>query len=876
MTRLGHAVSAVRGRGRGRDADDVDGHVLRGLLPRRHRRDVRPLAAAGGGGHRGAGARAASRPCCPARTRSCGGRAAGARFRPAVLADHADRHRRQPRGAALGARDHRPAHACWCSTAATTARVDETMVRLARAAARCIAPGLIGAGRSTSRRTRSRSSSTTWRRSRPRCARGDVARVLAEPAMTNFGMVLPEPGFLADAARADARHGTLLVIDETHTLSSGLGGYTRAMGLEPDFLVLRQGRSPAALPCAVYGFRPRSQAAHARARARAATAGHSGMGTTLAGNALAIAALHASARPQLMTAAELCADGCAGGAARGRTAACARAGVASHWHVSRIGARLEFGFCRAPPRNGSEAEAAMRPQLRGGTASVPAQSRHADHAVPQHDAAPAPATTEAQVDACSRALGECLDATRGGGAHEPLTRSPPRRPKLRELPQPPPRRSMRCSSSSPTLPAWRAARACARRAASVSTESGRHVAGSILGLDVTGEDVEATGLVWDERRRGSGLPAGARARCVPRPGWHARPAQLMLTMHRARRHARPLADPRHALARVVGSARGRCGLHAGVRLRARVLPAATSRATGAGAAAGPAGRWHAASSANDRRLRPARLDDLAPLFDDVYAAARAAGPAGASTLMSEYAPGQFEITLEHRADALRAVDEADRFQARWCAASRHATARIATFMAKPFAALAGSGMHLHVSLADAEGRNVFAERGPGRQPLLRHAIGGLQRDDGREPAGVFAPNANSYRRFRSQSYAPVRADLGHQQPLGRPARSCRAAPSRGTLSTASAAPTPIPTSRPPRCWPAPRTVSRHGLDPGPPVAGNGYAQAHAAAERLPATWHEAIERAARVGIPRRLRSAPTSCGSCSRSSARSASAFPPR
>ena len=106
-----------------------------------------------------------------------------------------------------------------------------------------------------------------------------------------------------------------------------------------------------------------------------------------------------------------------------------------------------------------------------------------------------------------------------------------------------------------------------------------------------------------------------------------------------------------------------------------------------------------------------RLDDLAPMFNDVYAAAAAQG-LPAETLMSEYSPGQFEITLHHRDDALRAVDEAVMFKrVLRGVAQKHGL--IACFMAKPFTARAGSGLHVHVSLNDAQGTNLFASDDPG-------------------------------------------------------------------------------------------------------------------------------------------------------------------
>ena len=113
-------------------------------------------------------------------------------------------------------------------------------------------------------------------------ADGRVACLLAEPAMTNIGMVLPEPGFWDAAQALCRRYGTLLLMDETHTISTGPGGYTRAQGLQPDLLVL--GKPVAGgVPCAVYGFSA-SAAARAEAAKRSAPPGHSGIGTTLTAN----------------------------------------------------------------------------------------------------------------------------------------------------------------------------------------------------------------------------------------------------------------------------------------------------------------------------------------------------------------------------------------------------------------------------------------------------------------------------------------------------------------------------------------------------------------------------------------------------------------
>ena len=187
---------------------------------------------------------------------------------------------------------------------------------------------------------------------------GDIAAVIAEPVMTNIGMVLPEPEFLELLRTLTRRHGTLLLLDETHTLSSGPAGYAGEHGLDADVWIC--GKAIAGgLPCAVFGFTAEVERAMRRVLAGKA-AGHSGMGTTLAANPLVFAALDA-ALEHLHTAATHAAMRARAVDLEGRLHAMfAQRGL--DWHVSRVGARLEFGFGPAP-RNGSEAEAAMHPAL---------------------------------------------------------------------------------------------------------------------------------------------------------------------------------------------------------------------------------------------------------------------------------------------------------------------------------------------------------------------------------------------------------------------------------------------------------------------------------------------------------------------------------
>jgi glutamate-1-semialdehyde 2,1-aminomutase len=233
-------------------------------------------------------------------------------------------------------------------------------------------------------------------------ARGRTAAVIAEPVMTNIGMVLPEEGFLRKLRELTRRHGALLIIDETHTLSSARGGYARAADLQPDIWVC--GKAIAGgMPCAVFGFTAEVEAGMRRVQQDRA-GGHSGMGTTLSGNALALACLEASL-DALMTPANY--------QAMHDTASYLSEGLGRlfatrslTWHVSRVGARLEFGFGK-PPRTGAESEREAWPEL-----------EHAIHLyllnrgmllTPFHNMMLcSPATTSAHADRLLAALRDCL------------------------------------------------------------------------------------------------------------------------------------------------------------------------------------------------------------------------------------------------------------------------------------------------------------------------------------------------------------------------------------------------------------------------------------------------------------------------------------
>ncbi len=190
----------------------------------------------------------------------------------------------------------------------------------------------------------------------------DIAAVLAEPAMTNIGMVLPIDGFHEALRELTRKTGTLLIIDETHTISTGPGGWTRAFNLDPDIFVL--GKPIAGgIPCAVFGVTADVAMRMEQARTKAASDGHghSGMGTTLSANAFAMHAMRANLAHVMTDAAYAHMIPLAE-----RLSAKLKALIEHHrltWSVTQIGARCEFQFCANPPRTGREAEAAFHDAL---------------------------------------------------------------------------------------------------------------------------------------------------------------------------------------------------------------------------------------------------------------------------------------------------------------------------------------------------------------------------------------------------------------------------------------------------------------------------------------------------------------------------------
>ena len=365
-------------------------------------------------------------------------------------------------------------------------------------------------------------------------------------------------------------------------------------------------------------------------------------------------------------------------------------------------------------------------------------------------------------------------------------------------------------------------------------KSGRHMPISILGLDICGEDVHETGLIWDQ---GDG-----DLRAWPNPGTlkalhNTTPprGEVFLSLYELDGHPMT-SDPRHALQRQVDLLAAE-GLRPAGAFELEFFLLANDR--------GPDGKVQPARDVLDGRhsrktevYSVDHLHGMLPLFSDVYAGAEKAG-IKAETLISEYAPGQYELTLHYREDVMQAADDLIRLK-RIVRAQARAHGVTACFMAKPVEEYAGSGMHFHVSLQNGKGDNVFAEKEEGRwTDTILHALGGM-RATMAESMLVFAPHANSWRRFANQSYAPVSTNWGvnnRSVALRIPAGDIRARRIEHRPSGVDANPYLVATTV--------LAAIRHGLanriDPGPETTGNGYA--HDEGGDMPRDWRTAIEAA---------------------------------
>ena len=358
---------------------------------------------------------------------------------------------------------------------------------------------------------------------------------------------------------------------------------------------------------------------------------------------------------------------------------------------------------------------------------------------------------------------------------------------------------------------------------------GIRMPGGVFALEATGDSVVESGLIWDEGERDR-LCRAVPGTLVPMP-WSERPlGQVIATM--TDHDGAPFhGDSRAILAGVLDrfKADGLAPCIA-IELEFYLIDRAPD---GEGRPQPPVSP---VTGKRDRKTQVLTLTDISdyePIFSAIDAGAALQGLPIEGTI-KEAAPAQFEVNLRYCEDAIRAADHGLMLKRLVKGvAERHRFA--ATFMAKPYPEHAGCGLHIHVSLIDREGRNLFDDGGERGTPALCHAVAGLL-STMREAQAIFAPNANSYRRFQEGSYAPTRPLWGYNNrttavriPAGDgKARRIehRVAGADANIHLATA---------------AVLAGIHHGLrqkfDPGAPVEGNGYV---AAAEPLPRSWAEAL------------------------------------
>jgi glutamine synthetase len=357
--------------------------------------------------------------------------------------------------------------------------------------------------------------------------------------------------------------------------------------------------------------------------------------------------------------------------------------------------------------------------------------------------------------------------------------------------------------------------------------------GSMFAIDVPGETVQETGFGFDE--------GDADRPCLPVAGtlvdvpWldHG-VAQAQISMYE--RDGQPFeGDPRHALARMLQRFQA-LGLTPVVAVELEFYLIDRERSP-AGLPQPPRAPLTGRREHRTQINSMLDLDEYSAVLAGIDTACRAQ-QVPSTMALAEYGAGQFEVNLQHGEDALRVCDEAMRFRRIVKCVSRH-HGMDATFLSKPYSDMAGSGLHLHVSLNDAQGQNVFASEAPLGSTSMQHAAAGLLGTMA-EGMALFAPLANSWRRLRPAAYVPLTADWSVNNrgaALRVPVSDARNRRLEHRVAGAEANPYLVMT------WVL-GGILKGLLErklPRAPLEGNAY-DAHAGGEALPRYWPVALDR----------------------------------
>jgi glutamine synthetase len=277
---------------------------------------------------------------------------------------------------------------------------------------------------------------------------------------------------------------------------------------------------------------------------------------------------------------------------------------------------------------------------------------------------------------------------------------------------------------------------------------GMPLPGSMFALDIQGGTVEDTGLGFQD--------GDADRPCMPIPGtlvpvpWQPGGiGQVQLTMHEL--DGTPFfGDPRHLLGAVLARF-ARLGLTPVVAIEYEFYLVDAQRGAD-GQPQPPRGPLTGRREFRTQINAMTDLNEYSSLLTAIDDACQAQAVPATSAL-AEYGPGQYEVNLRHAPDTLRVCDEALRFK-RIVKSVARAHGCDATFLPKPYRDMAGSGLHIHVSLLDGQGRNIFAAPAPLDSAPLRHVIAGTLATLG-DGMALCAPGPNSYRRFRAEAYVPL-------------------------------------------------------------------------------------------------------------------------